>query len=93
MPRIPEHPKTAQRSRGPTGKGAKPPADGPAPEEDLRGPRGTVEQASRDIKAGILDDERGDRGHAPDDVPGPREASADRTRGAQARPQGSNKRK
>ncbi len=39
MPRIPEHPKTSQRSRGPTGKGAKPPADGPAPKEAITGPR------------------------------------------------------
>ncbi|HEX8987536.1 MAG TPA: hypothetical protein VF816_06205 [Rhodocyclaceae bacterium] len=89
MPRIPEHPRAAQRSRAPTGKSAKPPAAGPPPEPETTGPRERIRQGARDIAAGILDD---DRRRIPDDVPGPRE-KPERTKGARVKPEGVDKRK
>jgi hypothetical protein len=84
-----EHPSAAKRSRAPTGKNAKPPAAGPASPDALRGPREAIRQASRDIQAGILDD---DRRRIPDDVPGPRDDPA-HTKGAQVKPEGVTPRK
>lgn len=83
MPKNPEHPNAASRSRAPSGKAAKPPAAGSASPDAVKGPREIIKQAGRDIRAGILDD---DRRRTPDDIPGPR-TDPEHTQGADVRPE------
>lgn len=85
MPNNPKHASKRERSLGPTGQGAEPPTVGPAPKSQVRPERGVIEQAQRDVEAGLKDTST--RGGPPSDLPGEK-TDPQHTPGAQVPPQG-----
>lgn len=85
MPNKPEHASKRQRSLGPTGQGAEPPTVGPAPKSQVPPERGVIEQAQRDVEAGLKDTST--RGGPPNDLPGEK-TDPQHTPGAQVPSQG-----
>lgn len=85
MPHKPKHASKRQRSLGPTGQGDDPPTVGPAPESQVPPERGVIQQAKRDVEAGLKDTSH--RGGPPSDLPGEK-TDPEHTPGAQVPPQG-----